>query len=118
NPVRSSDIFLAVQAISHEAPADLFQGPAQDHSADAVAEKAAKPDELVTFAIYLYDPVHSITFCTLSQAVPEQWIKWLDAPSPMTPASPTSPSAQKTSFFGRDSDAYTNPHLPEEIAEI
>jgi hypothetical protein len=120
NPVRSSDIFLAVQAISHETAVDLFQGAPQDHSGDSVAEKEEKPDVVVSFAIYLYDPVHSITFSTLSQPIPEQWIKWLDAPSPITPASPTSPSAQKTSFFGRsnDDETYANPQLPEEIAEI
>lgn len=117
NPVRSSDIFLAIQAISQEAPTDLFQGPAKDHSADSVAEEEPKADELVTFAIYLHDPVHSITFHTLTQAVPEKWIKWLDAPSPMTPASSTSPSGtQNNSFFGNE--AHANPHLPEEIAEI
>lgn len=118
NPVRSSDIFLAVQAVSYEAPADLFQGPATDHSADIVAEKATKPENLISFALYLYDPVHSITFYTLSQAIPEKWINWLDAPSPVTPASPTSPSAQKTGFFGRDNEGFTSHHLPEEIAEI
>jgi hypothetical protein len=119
NPVRSSDIFLAVQAILHDAPAELFQGPAKDHSVDSVVEEAAKADELICFAIYLHDPVHSITFQTLTQAVPAKWIQWLDAPSPMTPASPTSPSGQqKGGFFGHEAEGYTNPHLPVEIAEI
>jgi len=71
---------------------------------------------LVSFAIYLHDPVHTITFYTLSQSIPAKWIRWLDAPSPLTPASPTSPS-QKTSFFGNEGHNY-NPYLPEEIAEI
>ncbi len=119
NPVRSSDIFLALQAILHDAPAELFHGSAKDHSADSVAEEPLKADELISFAIYLYDPVHSITFQTLTQAVPAKWIRWLDAPSPMTPASPTSPSGQqKGGFFGREAEGYTNPHLPDEIAEI
>lgn len=116
NPVRSSDIFLAVQAISHEAPEDLFQGPAKEKEETSVAEDKEKPDELISFAIYLHDPVHSITFYTLSQSCPAKWIKWLDAPSPMTPASPTSPS-QKSSFFGREGEDY-NPNMPDEIAEI
>jgi hypothetical protein len=116
NPVRSSDIFLAVQAISHEAPEDLFQGPAKEREETSVAEDKEKPDELVSFAIYLHDPVHSITFYTLTQAVPAKWIRWLDAPSPMTPATPTSPS-QKSGFFGRENDEYS-PTLPDEIAEI
>jgi hypothetical protein len=118
NPVRSSDIFLAVQAISHEAPEELFQGPAKEKEEGSVVEDHEKPDELITFAIYLYDPVHSITFYTLSQSVPAKWIRWLDAPSPMTPASPTSPTHQKSGFFGSDGEQYANPNLPEEIAEI
>lgn len=117
NPVRSSDIFLAVQAISYDAPAELFQGPPTDKSTESVAEDDT-PDELIVFAIYLHDAVHSITFHALSQSVPAKWIRWLDAPSPMTPASSTSPTHQKTSFFGREGDNYLNPSLPEEIAEI
>jgi hypothetical protein len=118
NPVRSSDIFLAVQAISHDAPKDLFQGPAKEKEEGNVVEEEETADELVTFAIYLHDPVHSITFHTLTQSVPAKWIRWLDASSPMTPASPTSPSHEKKgSFFGSDAD-YRNPNLPEEIAEI
>ena len=119
NPVRSSDIFLAVQAISHEAPEDLFQGPAKDKDEGNVVEEQQKADELISFAIYLHDPVHSITFYTLSQSVPAKWIRWLDAPSPMTPASPTSPTHQKNGFFGSESgEQHKNPNLPEEIAEI
>lgn len=118
NPVRSSDIFLAVQAISHEAPEDLFQGPAKEAEQGSVVEDKEKPDELISFAVYLHDPVHSITFHTVTQAIPAKWIKWLDAQSPMTPASPTSPSQEKKGgFFGGDHDQY-NPGLPEEIAEI
>ncbi len=116
NPVRSSDIFLAVQAISHEASEDLFQGPPKEKEEGSVVEDKEKPDELISFAIYLHDPVHSITFHTVTQSVPAKWIRWLDAPSPLTPASPTSPT-QKTSFFGGEGEQY-NPHLPEEIAEI
>jgi hypothetical protein len=117
NPVRSSDIFLAVQAISHEAPADLFQGPPKDKEVSAVVDETENPDELISFAIYLHDPVHSITLYTITQSVPEKWIKWLDAPSPTTPASPTSPAQQKGGFFGNDGE-YQNPNVPEEIAEI
>jgi hypothetical protein len=117
NPVRSSDIFLAVQAISHDAPDDLFQGPAKEKEEGSVVEDKEKADELISFAIYLHDPVHSITFYTLSQSVPAKWIKWLDAPSPLTPPSPTSPTQQKSGFFGREGENQ-NLYLPEEIAEI
>ena len=118
NPVRSSDIFLAVQAISHDAPEDLFQGPAKEKEDGAVVEEQEKPDEMISFAIYLHDPVHTITFYTVTQAVPAKWIRWLDAPSPLTPASPTSPSQQKSGFFGREAETYQQSYLPEEIAEI
>jgi len=118
NPVRSSDIFLAVQAISHDAPEDLFQGPAKEKEEGGVVEEQEKPDEMISFAIYLHDPVHTITFYTVTQAVPAKWIRWLDAPSPLTPASPTSPSQQKSGFFGREAETYQQSYLPEEIAEI
>jgi len=118
NPVRSSDIFLAVQAISHEERADLFQGPAKDASEEAVAD-ADKADELISFAIYLHDPIHRITFSTVSQSMPAKWIAWLDAPSAMTPASPSSPATDKSGFFGRTAeDRIYNANVPDEIAEI
>lgn len=117
NPVRSSDIFLAVQAISHETRSDLFQGPAKDMTEESVVDDA-KPDELISFAMYLHDPIHSITFSTVSQAVPAKWIAWLDAPSPTAPVSPTSPSAE-ASFFSRSSeDTMYQSSLPAEIEEI
>lgn len=118
NPVRSSDIFLAVQAISHDAPEDLFQGPAQEKEEGAVVEDKETPDELISFAIYLHDPVHSITFHTVSQSVPAKWIKWLDAPSPMEPDAPASPARHAGGIFGGGGEGYQREHLPEEIAEI
>ena len=118
NPVRSSDIFLAVQAISHDAPDDLFQGPPQEKEEGAVVEDKETPDELVSFAIYLHDPVHSITFHTISQSVPARWIMWLDAPSAVVAAGETSPPRQSSGIFGSGSEGYQREHLPEEIAEI
>lgn len=119
NPVRSSDIFLAVQAISHDAPEDLFQGPAKEKEQGSVVEEDGAPDELVSFAIYLHDPVHNITFYTLSQSVPAKWIKWLDAPSPMTPGSPISPAQEKKGgLFSGDDEQHLSPTVPEEIADI
>jgi hypothetical protein len=119
NPVRSSDIFLAVQAISHEAAEDLFQGPPQEKEEGAVVEDKEKPDELISFAIYLHDPVHSITFHTVSQPIPAKWIRWLDAPPPAAAAGspPPPPRQASSSIFGGD-DGYQHQHLPEEIAEI
>jgi len=118
NPVRSSDIFLALQAISHEQDTELFQGPAKEKEEESAVQEKETPDELVSFALYLHDPVHSITFHTVTQSMPARWIKWLDAASPLTPASSTSPTQQKSGFFGREGEQYPNPNLPEEIAEI
>lgn len=80
NPVRSSDIFLAIQAVSYAAPADLFasSASAEDKQEGGVVEPK-DDDELVAFAVYLHDPIHSISFKSLSQGFPAKWVEWLDA---------------------------------------
>ncbi|OXV05245.1 hypothetical protein Egran_06987 [Elaphomyces granulatus] len=84
NPVRNSDIFLAIQAVSQTASTDLFQaGPTTEKpSPPGVVEVADDNDEEVCFAIYLHDPIHGIAFCAMSQPVPQKWIDWLDAAAP------------------------------------
>lgn len=108
NPVRNSDIFLAIQAISQIASADLFQaGPtAEKATPSGVVDVADAKEEEISFAIYLHDPVHGIAYNTISQNIPQKWIDWLDAPSPV----PEDPNAE---------DAHI-PHTatPEAIAEI
>ena len=97
NPVRSSDIFLAIQAISQATSKELFGGSAAEQKK---SEGVVEPDddsESVCFAIYLHDPIHGITFNTITQTVPQKWIDWLDA-------SATSDTSMS--------------NLPEEIAEI
>ncbi|SLM39607.1 Maintenance of telomere capping protein 1, Mtc1 [Lasallia pustulata] len=93
NPVRSSDIFLAIQAIAHSAPGDLFGGftaPKSPH--DGFADPPdAPPDDLLAFAIYLHDPIHGITFHTLTQPLPHRWVQWLDAPSETSESEPSLP---------------------------
>lgn len=86
NPVRSSDIFLSLQALSYPAPDDLFGGSASspDESKSGGVEEPKEVDELVAFAVYLHDPIHSISFHALSQAFPLKWAAWLDAPSQAT----------------------------------
>ena len=96
NPVRSSDIFLAIQAINQSAPEDLFGG-SQKEETEAVVDPVNASEELICFAIYLHDPIHGITFHTVTQTLPQRWIEWLDASS-----ATESPEHQ----------------LPEEIAEI
>lgn len=111
NPVRSSDIFLAIQAIGHEERNDLFGGKVEVEGAGGEKAFGGKKDgakELICFAVYLHDPVHSITFSTLSQSLPAKWIAWLDA------ASPSSADSEK---YVDESGRYTA-GLPGEIAEI
>jgi hypothetical protein len=81
NPVRSSDIFLAIQAIEYNQPEDLFASSTSEEKEGGV-EEPKDTDELVTFAIYLYDPVHGISYKALSQSFPGKWVQWLDAAAP------------------------------------
>lgn len=74
NPVRSSDIFLAIQAISQTVSKDLFQAPGE--------EAETEQEEEISFALYLHDPIHGIAFHAISQNIPQTWIEWLDASVP------------------------------------
>ena len=89
NPVRTSDLFLAVQAVGMAADDALFARgtAAEKERADAVVAEQAPGDELVAFAVFILDPVHEIEFPALSQAFPARWARWLDAPAPLTPTS-------------------------------
>lgn len=73
NPTRKSNIFLAIQPTIHSAD-DLVSSVTDEESADE--------EMVVSFAIHLHDPEHNISFSTLSQALPLQWLIWLDAPPP------------------------------------
>ncbi|KAF2748557.1 hypothetical protein M011DRAFT_466955 [Sporormia fimetaria CBS 119925] len=82
NPVRSSDIFLSLQAVSYSFPDDLFASTASaDAEKPSGVEEPKEDDELIVFAVYLHDPIHSISFKGLSQAFPAKWVQWLDAPA-------------------------------------
>lgn len=93
NPTRDSHIFLAIQAITQDLSADLFQGgssaSAQKDEPSTDEKKDEKKEELV-FAVYLYDPIHGISFHAISQPVPMHWIDWLDAPGGVSGALPDS----------------------------
>ncbi|KAK7738330.1 hypothetical protein SLS53_006140 [Cytospora paraplurivora] len=106
NPVRSSDLFLAVQAIVTDEDKELFAGTAsseKDKESSTVLEEDSN-DELVCFAVFILDPVHDIQYSAVSQAVPARWVRWLDAPSPLTPAS--------------SNDGNEVESVPEEIRDI
>jgi hypothetical protein len=82
NPTRDSEIFLAIQAIIQAVPKDMFAAASTSEKEGQVQEAADdKPDEEIVFAVYLHDPIHGIAFQAVSQALPGQWIEWLDAPS-------------------------------------
>jgi hypothetical protein len=82
SPVRSSDIFLAIQAIGYSQPQDLFASSPSSEEKEGGVEEPEDTDELVAFAVYLHDPVHGISFKALSQSLPVKWVEWLDAPAP------------------------------------
>lgn len=105
NPVRNSDIFLSIQAISQAASSDLFQaGPTSEkENSSGVVESTPEAEDEITFAVYLHDPVHGIAFHTISQPIPQKWIEWLDAHAP----EPTSDDHSEARFY-----------VPEAIAEI
>ncbi|OJJ04141.1 hypothetical protein ASPVEDRAFT_134974 [Aspergillus versicolor CBS 583.65] len=109
NPVRSSDIFLAIQAVSQTtSTAEVFQaGPTTDKATPSgVVDVPDAPEEEITFALYLHDPIHGIAFHAVSQAIPQKWIHWLD-----------SSSAPAPNFESADSDV-PRAVVPEEISEI
>ncbi|EDU43791.1 repeatdomain containing protein [Pyrenophora tritici-repentis] len=96
NPVRSSDIFIAIQAISYPVQAELFATSSSEEKSD---EEPKADDEQVAFAIYLHDPIHGISFKAISQSFPSKWVEWLDAPA-------------NTELEGEEAK------LPQEIKEI
>lgn len=100
NPVRSSDIFIAIQAISYPAPTELFGTSTSAEAKESdVQEQTEDNDDLVAFAVYLYDPIHGISFNAVSQSFPAKWAEWLDAPA-------------NTEVAGEEQQ------LPQEIQEI
>lgn len=105
NPVRTSDLFLAVQAIAFDADKGLF---ARTTSAEQEKDSDDEEDdeELICFAVFILDPVHEIEFSAVSQSVPARWAQWLDAPTPLTPRS------------GEDGHDGSEALVPDEIREI
>jgi hypothetical protein len=108
NPVRRSDLFLSVQAIVVDSDTALFAGSSasekEKEASDVLEEDDA--DQMVCFAVYVLDPVHEIQYATVSQSVPAKWVGWLDASSPLTPAS------------GEDGGISEIQRVPVEIREI
>lgn len=116
NPVRTSDLFLSVQAIVTGGDNGLFAGSSasekEKETSPVKEEENSEDDETVCFAIYILDPVHEIQYSGVSQAIPAKWVRWLDAPpssaTPLTPASGDQDYPEDS--FDRN--------VPEEIREI
>lgn len=108
NPVRTSDLFLAVQAISVDADKSLFAGSSstEKEKETSAVQDPTEPDELICFAVYILDPVHEIEYSTVSQSMPARWVRWLDAPTPLTPKS------------GDEEQPAELNQLPDEIRDI
>ncbi|PWW80879.1 hypothetical protein C7212DRAFT_349836 [Tuber magnatum] len=80
NPTRKSNIFLAIQpTIYSQQPPILTPWGGKGLAGETPEEEE---DQVVVFAIHLFDPVHGISYSTVSQALPVQWLEWLDAPPP------------------------------------
>ena len=84
NPVRSSDIFLALQPVTHRMDKELFAASSSGGGKEVgvVEDAEEQEEEMLSFAVYLHDPIHSIAFATVTQAVPAKWVEWLDASDP------------------------------------
>ncbi|KAI5467510.1 maintenance of telomere capping protein 1 [Mariannaea sp. PMI_226] len=108
NPVRTSDLFLSVQAIAMDADKTLFArtASAEKEKESSDVKEQEEDEELICFAIFILDPVHDIEFSTVSQTIPAQWVQWLDAPSPLTPGS------------GDDGHEASDVLIPDEIRDI
>ncbi|CAM1504424.1 Fc.00g020150.m01.CDS01 [Cosmosporella sp. VM-42] len=108
NPVRTSDLFLAVQAISSDDDKGLFArtASAEKEKESSTVQDQEETDEQVCFAIFILDPVHEIEFSAISQAIPAKWVQWLDAPTPLTPRS------------GEEGYDISELNIPDEIREI
>ncbi|KAI8684898.1 hypothetical protein NCS57_00157200 [Fusarium keratoplasticum] len=107
NPVRTSDLFLAVQAITVDDDKTLFArtASAEKEKDSSAVENQEENEELICFAVFILDPVHDIEFYTVSQTVPARWVQWLDSAGPLTPRS------------GEEGDV-SEINIPEEIRDI
>lgn len=106
NPVRTSDLFLAIQAIETEDGGTLFA-----RTAAAEKDKEDKVDKEddnsnISFAIFIFDPIHQIEYGTVSQSIPAKWTRWLDTTTPLTPNT------------GDEEQPETELSIPTEIRDI
>ncbi|KAF4124982.1 Protein of unknown function (DUF2413) [Geosmithia morbida] len=123
NPVRTSDLFLSVQAITTDTDKALF-APTASASADkdsSAVQDQSENEELVCFAVFVLDPIHEIEYSTISQSIPARWSRWLDVPAQFTPRTTDDGegSGDENKQEGDGSSDYpAADELPDEIREI
>lgn len=125
NPARSSDLFLALQAIRVDSSSELFASSpagetkeAENNDGSSANQDGSKEGEEVVFAVFVLDPVHDISFSTVSQAVPEQWVRWLDASTALTPTSSGGEEMGSGAHPGADNEQAFLERVPEEIRDV
>ena len=79
NPTRKSNIFLSIQPTIYSQQPSILTPRGKEPAEESLEEQE---DQVVVFATHLFDPVHGISYSTVSQALPAQWLEWLDAPPP------------------------------------
>lgn len=84
NPVRKSDIFLAIQPTTYPSPPYLSissSSESRSKSEGNVIDPDDSPaeEDLTAFAVHLIDPIHHISFTSVSQAFPAKWGEWMDS---------------------------------------
>ncbi|OAA62172.1 putative protein family UPF0615 [Cordyceps fumosorosea ARSEF 2679] len=106
NPVRTSNLFLAIQAIETDDDGTLFARTASAEKDKEDKAEKEEEDSHVSFAVFILDPVHQIEYATVSQSMPAKWARWLDTNTPLTPKS------------GDDEQAEADSSVPAEIRDI
>ncbi|TQV96348.1 protein family UPF0615 [Cordyceps javanica] len=106
NPVRTSDLFLAIQAIETDEDGTLFARTASAEKDKEAEANEEEDDSHVSFAVFILDPIHQIEYATVSQSIPAKWARWLDTYSPLTPKS------------GDEEQADADLTIPAEIRDI
>ncbi|TFB02561.1 hypothetical protein CCMA1212_005007 [Trichoderma ghanense] len=91
--VRTSDVFLSVQAIITDQDKTLFGRTAAAAKEKKDADEEENEDEF-RFAVFIVDPVHEIEYATISQPIPAKWARWLEAPSPLNDDAADSPHSR------------------------
>ncbi|KAF3918190.1 hypothetical protein ABW20_dc0105205 [Dactylellina cionopaga] len=71
NPVRKSDIFLALQPVVYPCPFTTILTKPEDVEDEV--------EEVMSFAVHLLDTKHQLAFTTMSQTCPAKWGEWMDA---------------------------------------